>query len=546
MRARRLINSLWVCGWILLSTPAFAQTDRAAGPGDQTRVGGATTDPPPVTLTYSNRPITELRASVFSRPPSDRATTAVHFLDQLVESGSVRPVTTRLVGENLIVSVAGRDAFGLLPGDVDGLAGETLEQKGAAAATRLQTALEEAVELRTPGRLLRSGAAALLATMIFVGLLWLLRRGHARADQRLTRLADRQFERFPGADVLRAARLLDLMHYGVTFVSVMVGLLFAYGWVTFVLRRFPYTRPWGESLRELLLGRAGQLGRGMVDAIPNLFTVLLIVLVVRFAIRLSNLLFEAAEHGTVTLPWVYPETAQPTRRLVTGLLWVFALALAYPYLPGSETDAFKGVSVFVGLMISLGSSGIVNQVMSGLTLTYSRALHVGDFVKIGDHEGTVVHLGSLSTKLKTARREEVTIPNAVVVSHTTTNYSRHAGGEGVFVPTSITIGYDVPWRQVHALLLLAAERAKGLRREPAPRVQQTALQDFYVQYTLLACLDQPHMRASTLASLHANIQDAFNEYGVQIMSPNYEADPTGPKLVPRENWYAAPASPEGH
>ena len=244
----------------------------------------------------------------------------------------------------------------------------------------------------------------------------------------------------------------------------------------------------------------------------------------------------------LTLPWVYPETAQPTRRLVTGLLWVFALAMAYPYLPGSETDAFKGVSVFVGLIISLGSSGIVNQVMSGLTLTYSRALHVGDFVKIGDHEGTVVHLGSLSTKLKTARREEVTIPNAVVVSHTTTNYSRHADGEGVFVPTSITIGYDVPWRQVHALLLLAAERTNGLRREPPPRVLQTALQDFYVQYTLLACFEHAHLRVATLATLHANIQDAFNEYGVQIMSPNYEADPADSKIVPREKWYAAPAS----
>ncbi len=334
------------------------------------------------------------------------------------------------------------------------------------------------------------------------------------------------------------------MHYGVTFVSVMVGLLFAYAWLTFVLRRFPYTRPWGESLRELLLGRAGQLGRGMVDAIPDLVTVLLIVLVTRFAVRLSNLAFEAAEHGTLKLPWVYPETAQPTRRLVTGLLWVFALTMAYPYLPGSQTDAFKGISVFVGLMISLGSSGIVNQIMSGLTLTYSRALLVGDFVRIGDHEGTVVHLGSLSTKLKTVRREEITIPNAVVTSQTTTNYSRHADHEGVFVPSSITIGYDVPWRQVHALLLLAAERTNGLRREPPPRVQQTALQDFYVQYTLLACVEHAHLRAATLATLHANIQDAFNEYGVQIMSPNYEADPADSKIVRRENWYAAPASQE--
>jgi small-conductance mechanosensitive channel len=551
VRARRAIGSLWMCGWILFGTTAFGQTGSPAAPAsgspqltsDQLRISGPTADAPAVTLIYNNRPITELRASILERPPSERAVAAVRFLDHLVEAGPVSPVTTRPVPGAMVISVAGRDGLAILSADVDALAGETLEQKASIAAARLQIALEEAVEMRTPGRLARAGVAALLATMIFIGLVWMLRRGRAVVVHRLTSAADRQLERFPGAQVVRATRLLEFMRHGVMFATVAVGLLFAYAWLTFVLRRFPYTRPWGESLREFLLGRIAMLGGGMVDAIPDLFTVVLIVLITRFTIRLSTLIFDGVEHGTVTIPWVYPETAQPTRRLVSGLLWMFALAVAYPYLPGSETDAFKGVSVFVGLMISLGSSGIVNQVMSGLTLTYSRALHVGDFVKIGDHEGTVVHLGSLSLKLKTARREEITIPNAVVVSQTTTNYSRHSDPEGVFVPTSITIGYDVPWRQVHALLLLAAERTTGFRPEPKPRVLQTALQDFYVQYTLFACLEHPALRVVTLASLHAHIQDAFNEYGVQIMSPNYEADPAGPKVVPRENWYAAPASP---
>jgi small-conductance mechanosensitive channel len=252
-------------------------------------------------------------------------------------------------------------------------------------------------------------------------------------------------------------------------------------------------------------------------------------------------MFDAVEQGRTSLPWVYPETAVPTRRLVSGLLWLFALALAYPYLPGSNTDAFKGVSVFIGLMISLGSSGIVNQVMSGFTLTYSRALRPGDFVRIGDVEGTVTHLGSLSTKIKTPRREEVTIPNAVVVAAQTTNYTRFAGSEGVLVPTSVTIGYDVPWRQVKALLLLAAQRTVGVRSQPEPVVRQTALRDFYVEYTLLVSLEDPAQRVPTLDRLHGHIQDAFNEHGVQIMSPNYEADPEGPKIVPRERWFAAPA-----
>jgi len=193
--------------------------------------------------------------------------------------------------------------------------------------------------------------------------------------------------------------------------------------------------------------------------------------------------------------------------------------------------------------VSLGSSGIMNQAMSGLMLTYSRALRVDDFVKVADIEGTVTNIGALSTKIRTPKNEEVTVPNAVMVSHATTNYSRLASSDGVYTPTSITIGYDAPWRQVHALLLLAAERTAGLREEPKPVVLQTALQDFYVQYTLLVCLEQPKRRAPTLNALHSNIQDAFNEYGVQIMSPNYEADPESRKVVPRSHWYSAPAVP---
>src|SRR5262249_29936840 len=159
------------------------------------------------------------------------------------------------------------------------------------------------------------------------------------------------------------------------------------------------------------------------------------------------------------------ETAQPTRRLLTLLLWAFAVIVAYPYLPGSQTDAFKGVTVFLGLMVTLGSSGLVNHIMSGFMITYSRALRVGDFVRVGDVEGTVTHLGVLSTKVRTLRQEEVTIPNAVVVSQTITDYSRPGDTDGVYTPTSVTIGYDAPWRQVQSLLLLAAERTPGLRSE---------------------------------------------------------------------------------
>lgn len=191
-------------------------------------------------------------------------------------------------------------------------------------------------------------------------------------------------------------------------------------------------------------------------------------------------------------------------------------------------------------MISLGSSGLVNQVMSSFVITYSRSVRVGDWARIGDVEGSIMQLGILSTKVRTIRNEEVTLPNAIVASTTATNFSRHAG-QGLYVQTSVTIGYDTPWRQVEGLLLSAAESTPGLRPEPRPFVLQSSLKDFYVEYALYVCVDKPERYPFVLNDLHARIQDAFNTYGVQIMSPNYLGDPKAPKVVAKEQWFAAPA-----
>jgi len=340
------------------------------------------------------------------------------------------------------------------------------------------------------------------------------------------------------AEYLRASHLLDGTARA---VSIALMLVVTYGTFTFVLRRFPYTRPWGETMRESLFGTAAQLGSGFVDAVPGLFTALLIFLIARVAVRLAGMWFNAVEAGRIKPRWIHRETAQPTRRLSATLIWLFALVVAYPYLPGSGTEGFKGIGVFLGLMVTLGSSGLVNQVMGGFMVVYSRALRLGDFVKIGDVEGTVVHLGMLSTKIRTLKNEEVTIPNALVSSQTTTDYSRNEGADAAMTTSSVTIGYDTPWRQVHALLLLAAERTRGLREEPRPVVIQEGLEDFYVKYTLMVCLRSQAERLVVMDALHANIQDLFNEHGVQIMSPNYVFDPSSPKIVDRTNWFAAPA-----
>ena len=373
----------------------------------------------PATVMFSNRPIVELRSRVMGRSPADRAAAAERVLDDLVHHGVGGPVTVRPFEAGRIVSLGTRPVLVLTSLDIDEAAGETLDSAAAAAVARLSVAFAEAVEARTPSLLAWAALQSLLALGIGIILLTAIIRGHHRIARRLIATAERQVSRAGAGplEVLRASRLFEFWRTFVSIVSVVLCLMVTYSVVTFTLRRFPYTRPWGESMREFMLAKVSALAFDMVSAVPSLFTVVLIFLIARFVIRLLRLFFAAVEQGNVEVPWLHRDTAQPTRRLVATLLWIFAAVMAYPYLPGSGTDAFKGASVFIGLVVSLGSSGLVNQVMSSFMITYSRSLRLGDFVRVGDVEGTVNYVGVLSTKVKTVRGEEVTIPNAIVVGH---------------------------------------------------------------------------------------------------------------------------------
>jgi small-conductance mechanosensitive channel len=498
-----------------------------------------------VTLTYFNRPILVYRARVLGRGPAERAAAASRALDEQVAQGQTGPVTSTPIQDGAaFISVGGRGVIALTSADVDELSGETLQQAVNDARNRLEQALAEAAEARRPAQIAQSAAMALAALAVGLSLMYFVHRSRRAATARLEKLAEHSVGKLRVADVglLHASRLIDLQRRAVLLGAAVLQLAIGYSMITFVLRRFPFTRPWGEAMRGYLIESVVNLGLGIAGSIPRVFTIVLIFLVARFVARLVSLWFQAVQHGRVEAPgWLHPETAEPTRRLLTACVWLLGLVAAYPYFPGSQTEAFKGVSVLLGLMLTLGSSGIVTQVMSSFMITYSRALRVGDFVRIGEVEGTVTQLGMLSTKIKTPRNEEVTIPNALVISQTTTDFSRLTHANGVLTPTSVTIGYDAPWRQVHALLLKAAERTPGLRADHTPVVLQTALEDFYVKYTLLVGLQRQEARVPTLAVLHANIQDVFNEYGVQIMSPHYESDPASRKVVPKAEWFAAPA-----
>ena len=498
--------------------------------------------PDSATLLVFNHRVITFGGGLGASSARERAEPALRRIQMLTPGDEAPTVGVRSARDGVLVTLNDRPVFTVTLAETDTLAGETPAQAGTAAADRLRVAIAAGIEQSNWISIVRGAVLAIAATALFLLLLRLLRALRRRLTARMLRAGRAALPAISlgGVKLLERHRVMSVLQRAADVVFWGAGLFIAYLWLTFVLTQFPYSRPWGEALGHYLLTTLATLAMGALHAIPGLFTVLLIIVFTRFLTRLITTFFQAVEQEHVSLAWLHRDTLQPTRRIVIALLWLFAIAVAYPYLPGSDNDVFKGVSIFAGLLVTLGSTSVVSQAMSGLVLMYSRALKAGEYVRINEIEGTVHDVGILATKVKTPKNELVTIPNAVVVGSSTKNYSRLEDIGQLLLYTTVTIGYDAPWRQVHSLLRAAADRTPGLLKQPPPFVLQTALSDFYVEYQLNAAVERPELRVATLAALHENIQDAFNEHGIQIMSPHFRAQPDQPVVVPKEKWTPPP------
>ena len=530
--------------------PVLAALVLAAGAEVRAETASATAPAPgvssPAVLTIANRPIVSLRAEVHGASPADRVEAIVARIDAIAAQGKPMAVTTKEIEGGIAIMVDGSLVFRVLDADVDAEVGETTRTVASQAARNLQLALDEVREVRDSRAILSAVGVSLLATVVLLGLLWGLLRGYRWSARRLADFADRGSGRLAkalGPQAVGQLGLVRLVVAPVRVLAILAGLLMVYEWLGVVLEQFPYTRPWGEALLGNLLDALGGFVLKAMGGIPGLLFVVIIFLIARFFVRVLRAFFAGVEQGRIDVQWIDETTARPTGRLLAGLIWLLALVAAYPYFPGSGSEAFKGIGVFVGLMLSIGSSGVVNQAVSGLMLMYTRSFRPGEFVQVGETEGTVREIGFLTTTIETLRHEQITIPNAVIVGNVTRNLSRLKERGGLRIPTTVTIGYDTPWRQVRAMLQLAADRTTNIVRDPPPRILQTGLLDHAVEYTMLVCIAEPTARPLALDELHANIQDVFNEHGVQIMSPHYEADPPQPKVVPHQEWFKSPATP---
>lgn len=504
---------------------------------------------PEAVLEVAHQPIATFRASYNGADPAGRLARAQTRLDE-ARARELPPVV-ELVPVTLERQrgVAFRQGdvllFTLTEADIEPGAHESLDHAARTIHARLSAALKAEAEQRQWPVLLRALGVSLLETLLLALLLWAVWRLAGVLDKALADRLDTDATE-PGQGTASApARTLmqyaqGLLSRFVQLAALFISAALVYFWTTSVLLAFPGTRAVGERLGGLFLQTVTSLGESLVRAIPGLVVVGVILLLAQAAVEASNAMFRAVSRRSVSVSFLHPETAAATRRLVALGIWALALVAAYPYLPGSSSDVFKGVSVLLGAMVTLGSSGVVNQLMSGLVLVYSRALRLGDHVVVGRDgdavEGVVQEVGTLATKLKTMRNEEITIPNAVLVGNPIRNYSRLSDTQGTMMATKLTIGYDAPWRQVHALLLAAARATSGLRQTPEPFVLQRALGDFYVEYELYVYLDKPLERLPRLSELHQNIQDSFNDAGVQIMSPHFMEQPPQAVMVPRERW----------
>ena len=488
--------------------------------------------PPPAYIELDGRRVLEIRVAAGAQTPAQLARLASQRLAELAANYSIQPEQIVLQEDPPYTTIGvmrdGKFEPRLSVDDRNAarfqlsrqqLAQRYLEQIRAAIVRYRQT--------HRRSDWLRGGALALLALGFYI--LWL--RGQIALNRRLERwINDPTNGRIRGLQVggnqwITADQERSLLDPARRIVHGALLLLVSYLSIPLFLGLFPPTQALSETLRDQIKTLVVGGGYAVTKAIPDLLSVAVILGLALLLMRASKAWFRAVERGDLRLSWFYPEWARPTARLVGIGILLLGVVPAYPYIPGADSKAFQGAGLFVGLLAALGSSAVAANLIGGLMLTYTRAYQEGDRVSINGTVGIVHDSALLVTRLRTPRNEVVSIPNATVLVSSIINYSlvRREIAEPVIIATTVTIGYDVPWRQVHRLMLDAASATAGISQELPPFVLQTSLNDFHISYELNAYVRDVETYRSTLSDLLGAIQDQFAGAGVEILSPGYHA-----------------------
>lgn len=458
--------------------------------------------------------------------PQQRAKMDADAIIELGKRFNLHPDSVHIESTDIVTDVMYGDKVIVSFTDQDGLwANCTRDQLAAKERAVIVSKLKE---LKEEHSLWQLGKRILYFVLVLAGqylLFWFTTWLYKKLKLRIWKLKDTRLKAFKVQDyellnTQKQVRLLiflaNIGRYLVMFLQLLIT-------VPILFAIFPQTKNLAYTIFSYIWDPAKGILKGIVTYIPNLFTILVIYFAIRYLVKGIRYMATEIEAERLKIHGFYPDWAMPTYHIIRFLLYAFMIAMIYPYLPGSQSDVFKGISVFVGLIVSLGSSTVIGNIIAGMVITYMRPFKLGDRIKLNDTTGNVIEKTPLVTRIRTPKNEVITIPNSFIMSSHTVNYSSSARNYGLIIHSEVTIGYDAPWRQVHQLLIDAALATPGVEPDPVPFVLETSLSDWYPVYQINAYIKDADKLAQIYSDLHQNIQDKFNEAGVEIMSPHYMA-----------------------
>ncbi len=477
---------------------------------------------PPARVLLDGQLIVEVHVGTKAFSPQYRANSISERLLKFAMDLSRRPEHIEVQDLEVVSEISADDFFLMAVFDKDGsVAGRDRKELALEIAEKMKNAIRDYREKRSFRIIAQGVFFTLLSTVILLILLKLQERGVQKLEAFIRGATFVPHLRIGNFEFFTADRIKHLAVFVGKIFKIISVFVLVYFYVQLGLSFFPWTQRLAMHLLDYVLGALSTMGNALWNQMPGMVFIGVLAAISHYLIKSLRYFFGLVRDGKVVIRDFDSDLADPTFKILRLLVVAFAVVVAYPYIPGSDSPAFKGVSIFVGVLFSLGSTSAIGNVAAGLSLTYMQAFREGDVVKIGDVTGTVVQRKTMVTRVRTFKNETITMANSAVMSSHITNYSIQAQRSGLVLHTTITIGYDVPWQKVHELLIEAARATSNVLESPAPFVLQTALNDFYVAYQVNLYTNAAEKMPRIISELHANIQDRFNEAGVEIMSPHY-------------------------
>ena len=499
-----------------------------------------------------NQELFTIRQGIGSFSAQERAKSITARIEKIADDDALSPedLTIKIdpedknpsiiLGDTVIATITSKDA------KLHAVSQDVLAER---ALAKIKAAIVRYRQERQPDNLLKDAVLTVSATLSTVLIFWTMIFISLRVFPQIQRLIT---SLVPGV-VFQNFEIISSQTIGIfslrvlQFIRTLIILTILYFYLTFVLRLFPWTRKFGDGFLQYFFRALEVFSQEIAKYLPNIFIILLIVFITHYLLRAIKPFFTALERENLVIHGFYPDWAKPTYNLLSLLIIALAIVIAFPYLPGFNSPAFQGVSVFLGVLFSLGSTSAIANVVGGIILIYTRSFQLGDKISIGDVIGDVIEKGLLVTRIRTPANRIITIPNSSLLNTNVINFSvsQREFEQPLILQTTVTLGYDLPWRKVHETLKEAALATKFIVSEPDPFVLQTSLDDFYVSYQLNAYTDHPSKMVYIYSELHQNIQDKCNEVGIEIMSPHYKALRDGNHSTIPENYlpedYQSPA-----